>query len=410
MKYIERQLQPVSSCMELLPIHERKMLENLYLETNILTKTISNTKHSQMVPEKGRISWIIGAHGNQVPKSMIEVASYAVMLKKPAAFQYIDFSNNSVEGKTVYRFDHIVKEHEKTNPDTKIHHAAKVAQLALHTNLNAWKNIYGVWAKYSKLSFLKTPLRNTPEDTLMVSMNPRKAVISELVERAQNNRIIIADTECDSIYNLGSRAHFGIDNRPRSVATIRNLLKLTDKIMEQRFVYLEPIDKHVLLCRIANVDHEALQLVIDETVGIKQIITAIASKMPSWQEAAQNLSNELKLNTANTKLLLDKALRLDQNSEKAMRDYVRHEAEMGHVITKEEYIGNVLAYFAEEHEYVIKTYEDSFQLDASSYQNNSLFVMACSQRDYLSHHLNRNFIFPELAYSKQAQDALSMAS
>lgn len=331
MKHIQRQIEPLSSILSLLPIHERKMLEKQFLETSITTKFISNAKYHDLIPREGSISWIIGSEGNHIPQSLLQTGSYAVMLAKPVATQFIDFTCNSIQGKSTYRFDHIVESHiercKGLNADETMQ-AAVLGQKILHNNLNAWTKIFDLWKKHSQVSFHKSPTKFGNEKSLFVSFNPRKNICNELIDKAlKGGRVIIGDSECETSFDICSRKHFDLDSRERSIKTIRNILAVTDKIMEQRVIYLEEANQHYLLCRNATISKEMANAAKDETNGLKEIMSEVTRSMLSWKDVALQLSKEQGLDKESVDRLLVKAGRLDMNSSKLLSRFKLNESQ-----------------------------------------------------------------------------------
>lgn len=325
MKHIQRQIEPLVSIMSMLPIHERKMLEKQFIETSITTKFISNFKYHDLIPREGRMTWVIGSEGNHVPQSLLQAGSYAVMLVKPPATQYIDFTCNAAHGKSTYRYDHLVNAHivrcSEFGADNTLQ-AAIMGQKILHNNLSSWSKIFELWQKHSRVSFHKSPTKFSNEKTLFVSLNPRKNICNELVEKAvKGSRVIIGDSECESIFDLCNRKHFDLDSRERSIKTMRNNLIMTDKIMEQRAVYLEGSQLHVLLNRVVTINEDMVSAAQDDTNGLKEIMLEAAENLKKWSVIAKEIATSQALSKGDADRLLLKAERLDMNSNKALARY-----------------------------------------------------------------------------------------
>ncbi len=293
-----------------LPLPEKRILERQWLETNLSSNAEYSFDFNSIIPSAGKVTWIIGTELNSVPESLMRMSIYALFKLKPKDLHYIDHSNNS-KGRSVYRFEKIVDKY--ASPDNPFHKAAVSGKIFLDANIKGWQGFAEQWKKMSKVSFFKKPNSAfTNKDLLMLSMNPRHGVISELDLKVNgSNRAIIADMDCDSIFALGSRKHFGLNNLPRSSQALRSLLQKTDHVVEQRSIFLQSRGRPVVLIRRHAFDLEATAGIADISVSIRDVMAAITEKQEPWGKVAAVIAEKLNLGSEEQSELFLKAERMD---------------------------------------------------------------------------------------------------
>lgn len=385
----------VLSCLNIiaLPQPEKRILERQWLETNIGNDLVYSKNLNDVAPSAGGITWVIATELNNVPDTLMRSSVYAAYSTRPEHFHLIDFNNNH-KGRSVYRYDAIV---EKYSSDVKSssYAAAKAGKLLLDGNLTIWSNFANQWAKFAKnVAFFKKPNARIVQDSvLMVCLNPRLGVLSELDNKLiGNNRAIIGDMDCESIFDIGSRKHFGLNNTEKSVETVRNLLCKTDKVIEQRIMHLHSFEKPIMLLREVAFDKSIKDLAQNETVGIKNVLGEALFRMPQWVDVAALTSKSLMLTDSQHAEMVEKAVRLDRHSEK--HSLVRKEATYS-VTHRDRYIAGVANYFAQGNQEEVLDLYQSIYGEKPDTVSEEAFVKSCAAKDFAENHISLDFAFPE---------------
>lgn len=394
-----------------LPIPEQKILERQYLETLISEDTINTFAFKDIVPSNGRVTWIIGTAQNRIPEATIQAATYALVARKPKELQSID-NNNNHAGRSTYRFDKIV---EKYEVGSDLHKQAAAAKLVLDDNLNAWRKVYSLWGKHcSRVSYYKAPNpKIRQQNLLLVSLNPRKGVLNQLNGKLDStSAAIIGDMDCASLFDLGSRDHFMMNDEDHSINALRAMAQKTQHIVEQRCVYIESSQKKINLVRHVHVPEKLSALSYDESISLKNFYTECAKLMPAWQDVANNAALSLNLSAVETEKLLEKAANLDRNSNKYKQQFGVDDGDTHGAVSRNEYIRLVLDRFAVNQDEVLDAYESVFgqKIEKESYED---FVRRSAQRDYAENSKNYDFVFPEIGVvnvndRKSASSAMSV--
>lgn len=390
MSHREKVLAPLDSIH--LPLPEKKILERQWLETNISNSAEYAFDFKNAIPSPGKITWILGTELNSVPESMMRMSIYGSMHCKPAELQYIDHSNNS-KGRSVYRYDAILEKY--SSKDSQFHKAAIAGKVLLESNLAGWKQFANQWGRITKVSYYKKPNHRFAQDNvLMMCMNPRLGVLSEIDQKLNaTNRAIISDMDCATLFDLGSRKHFGLNDTLRSVEALRNLLLKTDRVLEQRLVYLNSRSKPICLIRETCFDQQITAALADPTVGIKKALTVAFRALPMWQDVADDLADILKLSPDEYEELANKAVRLDAHTKthSLYREDVTHDL-IGH----QAYVARVESYFLSNKNDVLGLFEEVYG-ERPEHKSESYFVRECASRDYEEHCKDLDFSFPEFA-------------
>lgn len=396
MSHRERVLMPLSLID--LPLPEKKILERQWLETNISNSTEFAFDFKSSLPKPGRITWLIGTELNSVPETMMRLSIFAALNLRPKELQYIDHSNNS-KGRSVYRFDSICEKY--SDPNSPYHKPAKAGKALLEANLAGWRKFAAQWGIATQVSYYKKPNQKIKQDNiLLMSLNPRLGVLAEINGKVtESNRAIIADMDCATIFDLGSRKHFGLNDSPRSVDSLRELLSKTDRIIEQRVVKLDFRERPVALIREVEFTSAILDKLNDPTIGIKQAMTKAFIDLPLWQDVADRVADDLKFTPDQYEELCRKTERLDSNTQ----NNSLYKAEITHdASSRTAYIERVMSYYGENQWEVVGLFEDLYG-ERPNHKSLEQFIRECAAKDYDTHHEDFDFAFPEFAIENVAQ-------
>lgn len=383
-----------------LPLPEKRILQRQYLETNIGIDAFYSSNFSESLPKAGGITWLIGTDLNSIPDGLMRMSIYCAFKHRPQELHYIDFANNS-KGRSVYRYERILEKY--SDPNGVHHRASQAGKKLLDSNLAAWSKFAEQWKKVTKkVCYFKKPNHKIKQDNiLMLCLNPRLGVLHEIEQKTTaSNRTVIADMDCSTIFDIGSRTHFGLNDSARSVQTIRSLLIKTDKVLEQRVVYLATYEKPIGLLREVAFDHEIHASLLDESIGLREVMTKAHLALPSWQEVASSVARKLSFSNDQVEELMGKATRLDAHSTKnAMQVMTQSNSEA------ERYVQAVQSYFADGHEgEVLELYQHLYG-EKESGRTESEYVAACAKKDFHENRKTLNFGFPEFAIVNKSHNA-----
>lgn len=381
-----------------LPTPELKLFQRQWLETKVGRSDIDYSfDFANATPGTDGITWLIGTELNGIPDAMMRFSLYALYKANPKNFHYIDFANN-VNGRSVYRFDMIYEKYK--NSENQLYKKHSIAGKAfLDSNLESWAKFKGEWERKSNVRMLKKPHpKHQEDDLLMLLLNPRLGVIHDLkMKMTGKNRAVICDMDCNSIFDLGSRKHFGLNSQERSSEDLRSLLLKTDRVLEQRIIHLNSNDKFISLIREVTFNQKVKGMLQEKTIGIKAALSVAASMLPSWEDAADLAADKLKFTIEQRQELLQKAFKQDAYSRKHLGVGLDEKGETHSLTGEAAYIQSVLNYYKESSaNEVLSVYQDIFG-ERQENTSEEEFVRNCSSEDYRRNIETLDFTFPELA-------------
>lgn len=398
MTYSEQQLTSYAPILEHLSPEEKALFKSHFGNSYITADLEGVPSYDDVLPEAGRVVWVIGSEANHVPSQMLTLASTDILLKRPKYTQFVDFNCNTTEGPTNYRFHSFINRAESSQPVRQ--QALSLAGKILDHNLSSWIGFYREWRNHTALSFRKSPQfkpQKNVQDSLIIAVDPKRKVFNKVIEAAMlNHAVIISANRMNSIFDICSRKYHALDASQRSIDSVREALFRTQAIVEQRVVFLDQEKRHVLLSRRINLDAPTRDKVANSEIGLKEIMIELFDKLPSWADVANNTAKAIALQGISKEALEQKAARLDVNSLKFRMKMGATGAvndEVNENIPKTEYIHKVIQLFSEDEREVVIAYNLN-----TSEQFSIERIAEIAAEDFMRGSESGDYAFPEFIY------------
>jgi len=262
---------------------------------------------AELLPNHGTTNFLLGTPGSNVRQSAAIILMIASKVRKRESIGYTDFA-------VPYKNQPPAASNFERNPQNQETDEAKKQLTQLNVLSGAWEQAFQyVRNQDGQFISAKVPqqlrFKDQQNTATVVAYNPRKFAFSRLLPILEKGAVLVADSQADSIMELGSSKHWQQLNEPRCAEDRRKILATTGIISEQRCVLVDK--ERVLLRRSVTVsDHDKAQL-LDISLSIKATLESIEQRMQPWSEAVYDLISNNDLSLATREALTRKAALLD---------------------------------------------------------------------------------------------------
>jgi hypothetical protein len=303
-----------------LPIDYTTEYLNDFERLSMFKDLIEIGDQAKLIPNAGKVTWVIGEPHSQAIKSALSAAMIASKLIKPSQIAIVDFNMdgaNRVLGAP--RFDDRIKLLAKEN-SPYLQYA-----VLLKSKLDKLGSVWLAVDKFLKsevdrVTFTKLPRRIKEQakgETLVLSIAPRKVGINDLSMMSSNFRVIIADSRMSSIADLGSSKHFQL-NGDRAISSLRKLLAATDKIAEQKTI-MGAEGRPIAIRRVTTPSASVLADLKDPKISVRAFIESIIDTRMSWQQVVEEHASHANLTTETYDRLISSGQKWDHKDERAIQ-------------------------------------------------------------------------------------------